>query len=74
MSTRAGGSGSDSGSGIGAGVRTIDECMYEFISSKVTRNILEWTLVISGSVKQEILELLDGRFRAFSDRECSGAV
>lgn len=63
MNTRELGSGSDLGSGVGVG--PIDEPMRELISPKDTHNILKWTPMIFGSIKQGNLELLDCRLGAF---------
>ena len=64
----------DSGFGFGSGISTepIDQHMQEFISSEITHGILEWTLVIFVSVKKRILELLDGRIRAFQAKIIAG--
>lgn len=59
MSTCGGGSGSSSGSG--ASDEPIDEQIREFISSKITCNILEQGPVIFGIIKEGILEVLDKR-------------
>ena len=64
MSTCGGGSGSGSGSGVG--IEPMDEQMRDFISSEITRNILEQTPVIIGSVKEGIMKIFDeclGTFR-----------
>ena len=55
MRTRGGGF----GSGSGAGIKPIDEQMQEFILSDITHSILEQTLVIFGTVKEGIIEILD---------------
>ena len=39
--------------------------MREFISSDIIRNILEQTLMIFGTVKEDILEILDERLGTF---------
>ena len=39
--------------------------MRKFISAKITRSILDQTPVIFGTVKEEILEMLDERLGAF---------
>ena len=39
--------------------------MQDFISSEITRSILEQTLMIFGSVKEGILEILDERLGSF---------
>ena len=43
---------------------SISEQMLEFISLEITRDILEQTPVIFGSVREEILEILDERLGA----------
>ena len=65
MVAMRGGFGSGSGSGSGAG--QLDEQLREFISSDITRNILEKTLVIFGTIKEGIMEVLAeclGSFRS----------
>nr|KAJ0216955.1 hypothetical protein LSAT_V11C300113410 [Lactuca sativa] len=59
MCTRGGGLGS--GSGSGAGIEPMDEQTQDFISSEITRNILEQNPVIFGLVKERIIEILDER-------------
>lgn len=44
--------------GSGAGTETIDEWMWEFISSEITRGILEQTLVIFGTIKDRIMDIM----------------
>ena len=44
-----------SGSGFGAGVEPIDERLREFISSEITYDIMEATLVIFGTIKEGIM-------------------
>ena len=65
MTTQEGGPVFGSGSGSGVGIELISEQMWEFISSEITRGILEQTLVIFGSIKEGILEILDERFGTF---------
>ena len=62
LSTQEWGLGYGSSSGTGADL--INAWMREFISSEVTRNNLEWTPVVLGSVKEGILELLDDHLGA----------
>ena len=57
--------GSGSGFGSGAVTESIDARMWEFISSDITRGILEWTLMVFGLVKEGNLEFLDARLGAF---------
>lgn len=59
--------GSDSGSGSVSGTEPIKARMQDVISLEVTHGILEWTLVVLGSTKEEIFEFFDGHFRAFGD-------
>ena len=58
-------SGIGEGSGSGSGAKQLDEQTREFISSEITRNILDHTLVIFGLVKEGILEILNERLHAF---------
>lgn len=53
------GSGVGEGSCSGFGAGQLDDQMREFISSEITRNTLEQTLVIFGMVKEGIMEILD---------------
>lgn len=53
------------GPGQGEGTELIREQMREFISSDTTCSILEQTRTIFGSVKEEILEILDGHWAQF---------
>ena len=54
-----GNSGAGEGSCAGSGAGQLDDQMREFISCEIMRSILEQTLVIFGSVKEGILEILD---------------
>ena len=58
-------SGVGEGSGSDSGAEQLDEQTREFISSEITCNILDQTLVIFGMIKEGILELLDERLSAF---------
>ena len=49
------------GSGSSSSTKPIEERMQEFILSKIARSILEQTLVIFGTIKEGIMELLDER-------------
>ena len=60
---RAGGLGSGSGSGTGS--EPVDDGLHEFNASEITRDILEATLVIFGSIKEGIIELMEDCLRAF---------
>ena len=60
-----GGSGTEEGSNSDSGVEQLEERMREFISTEITRNILDQTPVIFGMVKEGILEILDERLGAF---------
>ena len=67
---RAGGSGFGSGSGSGTGSEPIDEGLRDFITSNIRRGILESTLMIFESIKDNITELMEDRLRSFrSDME-----
>ena len=57
--------GAGEGSGSGSGAGQLDEQTREFISSEVTRNILDQTPMIFGSAKEGILEHLDEKLGAF---------
>ena len=63
--TRHGAGGSGSGSCSGTGSDPIDDGLREFIASKITRGILEMTLVIFGSIKEGIIELMEDCHREF---------
>ena len=60
---------SDAGGGSGSGsdpeVGQMDEQTREFLSSEITRIILEQTPVIFGSIKEGILEMMDERLSTF---------
>ena len=60
-----GGSGAGEGSGSGSGAEQLEERMRELISAEVTRNILDHTPLIFGTVKEVILEILDERLGAY---------
>ena len=45
------GSGCGAGEGSGSGSGPLDERMLDFISSEITRSILEQTLLIFGTIK-----------------------
>ncbi|XP_023742111.3 receptor-like protein EIX2 [Lactuca sativa] len=60
-----GDSGAGEGSGSGSGAEQFGEQMKEFISVEVMRSILDQTLVIFGSVKEGVLELMDEKLGAF---------
>ena len=51
-----GSSGIGEGSGSGSGAEQLDDHTREFISSEITCNILDQTLVIFGMIKVGILE------------------
>ena len=57
--------GAGDGSGLGSRVGHMDDQMREFISSEITRNILEKTYVIFGTIKEGIMEILDEHLGAF---------
>ena len=63
MSTCGGGSGSSSGSG--SGVEPTDERICKFVSSEINRGILDVTLVMFGTIKEGIMEILDECHMAF---------
>ena len=57
--------GAGEGSGSGSGDERIHEKTREFLSSEITRIILEQTPVIFGSINEGILELMDERLGTF---------
>ena len=57
--------GSGEGSGSGSGTEPIEERLREFITSEITRGILESTPIIFGSIKEGIVEMMEDRLRAF---------
>ena len=63
--THGGARGSWSGSFSGFGAKLIDKGLREFIASEVTRGILNATLVMFGSIKEGIIELIEDRLRIF---------
>ena len=58
-------SGAGGGSGSGPEVGQLDEQTREFLSSEITRTILEKTPVIFGSIKEGILDLMEERLSTF---------
>ena len=48
-----------------SGTKPIDAGSREFISSEITRGVKDWTLVVFGSAKEGILEILDSHLGAF---------
>ena len=60
-----GSAGAGEGSGSGSGAERMDEQTREFLSSEITRIILEQTPVIFSSIKEGILELMDERLSTF---------
>lgn len=59
------GLGSGLGLGVGAGSEQVDDELCEFITSEITRGILEATPVIFGSIKEGIIELMEDCLRTF---------
>lgn len=53
------------GLGSGSGVWQLHDQMRVFISSEITHNIIDQTLLIFSTVKEGILEILDERLGAF---------
>ena len=60
---RTGGSGFGSGSGMST--EPIDERLCEFVTSEVTRSILDVTPVMFGSIKDVIIELIEDQLRIY---------
>ena len=50
---------------LGSGAEQLDDQTHEFILSEITRNILEQTPVIFGTIKEGIMELVEERFGYF---------
>ena len=61
----AGSGGAGEGSGSGSGDERMDEQTREFLSSEITRIIIDQTPVIFGSIKEGILEMMDERLSTF---------
>lgn len=59
MEITGGGSSIGDRSGSGSGSGLLDDQMREFIFSENTRGILEQTPVISGTIKEVIIQMLD---------------
>lgn len=68
------GSCSGSGSGSNSGTKLIDERLGEFISAEVTCDILGATLVMLGTIKEWIIELMDERLRSFQTKIVAGQI
>ena len=62
---RGSGSRSGSGSGSGSGADPIDERLRELIIAEVTHDILDASLVIFGTVKEGIMEIMEEQLRSF---------
>ena len=60
-----GSSGAGEGSGSGSRTEQLDDQTREFISSEITHCILEQNPVIFGTVKEDILEILDEQLSFF---------
>ena len=58
-------SGSGFGSGSGSGANPIDKRLREFITAEVTLGIVDATLLLFGTLKEGIMELMDKRFKYF---------
>ena len=54
------------------GSEPVDEGLREFIASEITKGILESTPIIFGSIKEGIIDLMEGRLRAFRSDMASG--
>ena len=65
--TMRGGSVSRSGSGLGSGlgVEPIDERLCKLIATEVTRDILDATPLIFGTIKEGIMEIMEERLHSF---------
>ena len=57
--------GSGSGSSSGMGTKLINEGLQEFITSKITRGILDATPMMFGLIKEVIIELVEDCLRIF---------
>lgn len=53
------------GFGFGTSSESIDDGMQEFISSEITRGIIDANSMIFGSIKEGIMELMEDRLKAF---------
>ena len=65
-------SGTGEGSGSGYRVGQLDDQMRNFISAEIMRNIIDQTLVIFGSVREAIVELMDNHLEAIRAGIVSG--
>ena len=65
-------SGTAEGSGLGSGAGQLDDQMRDFISTEITRNIIDQTPVIFGSVREAVVELIDSHLEAFRAGIVSG--
>ena len=76
--TRFGAGGSRSGSGSGAGsgdiIDIIDERLRELVAAEVTRGILDVTLVIFGTAKEGIMEIMEQRLGSFRVEMTMGQI
>nr|KAJ0188621.1 hypothetical protein LSAT_V11C900471890 [Lactuca sativa] len=68
------GTGSGSGSGSGSGTDPMDERLHDLITAEVTHCILDANLVIFGTVKEGIIEIMDERIRSFQAEIAAGQI
>ena len=68
------GSGSRSGSCLGSGVEPMDESLHNLITAKVTRGILDGTVVIFGTIKEGIMDIMEERVRSFQVEIVAGRI
>ena len=63
---------SGEGTGSGSSSELVNERLRDFITSEIIRGILQSTLIIFGSIKEGIVELMEDRLRAFRSDMASG--
>ena len=67
-------SGSGSESGLGDDTELIDERLGKLIAAEVTRDIRDATLVIFGTIKEGIMEIMEEQLRSFRAEIVAGQV
>ena len=67
VTTHHGSGYSGSRSGLDTGFEPIDKSLREFISSEITRSILNVTQMLFGSINEAIMELMEDTLWIFRD-------
>lgn len=62
------------GSGSRSGAKPMDKRIHKYIKSQITRGISDATHVMFGTIKEEIMELLNERLRDFRPKITAGQL